>query len=119
MIKWIIGFILILITHYVGSDVHGAENKQQKAVSKPKPVQKPPKVQKGNIAQSDITITESKDSLIKEYHIGGILRAIKVTPKNGASPYYLIDREGTGEFIRLGPDMGAEVQPPQWILFEW
>jgi len=118
-----IGFILAFSSQIFISSVFSttlaSENKQQKLNSTTKPVEQPPKVQKGNIAQSDITITETKDTLVKEYRIGGILRAIKVTPKNGTAAYYLVDREGTGEFVRLGPDMGKEIQPPQWILFEW
>ncbi len=114
MNKWIFSIILVLSVSFASS---AAE--QKSTSSKTKPVQKPPKVQKGNIARSDITISVSKDSLIKEYRIEGLLRAIKVTPQNGAPAYYLVDREGTGEFIRLGPDMGPELQVPQWILFEW
>ncbi len=91
----------------------------EKSSKKLKPVEKPPTVKRGNVPQPDITITESEDKVIKEYHINGELRAIKVIPKNGFPPYYLIDHEGTGKFVKLGPDMGPELQIPQWILFEW
>ena len=84
-----------------------------------KPVQEAPKVQRGYVPRSDITITEGEDRLIKEYRINGQLRAIKVTPTNGFPPYYLIDREGNGQFFKLGPDMGKEVIVPNWIIIEW
>jgi len=87
--------------------------------TKTKPVEKPPKVKPGNVPQPEITITENKDKVIKEYHINGELRAIKVIPKNGFPPYFLVDKDGNGNFVKLGPDMGPEVQIPQWILFEW
>jgi len=90
-----------------------------KGVKKPEPVEKPPKVKPGNVPQPEITITESKDKIFKEYHINGQLRAIKVIPKNGLPPYFLIDHEGSGKFIRMGPDMGSDQQVPRWILFEW
>ncbi len=87
--------------------------------SKTKPVEKPPKVKPGNVPQPEITITESKEKIVKEYRINGTLRAIKVIPKNGFPPYLLIDREGSGQFVKIGPDTGPELQVPQWILFEW
>ncbi|PCJ49062.1 MAG: hypothetical protein COA74_07285 [Gammaproteobacteria bacterium] len=86
---------------------------------KPKPVQDAPKVKPGFVPRAEITIVENKDSVLKEYHIAGQLRAIKVTPKNGMPTYYLIDRKGTGEFIKLGPDMGSQIEVPNWIFFEW
>ena len=89
------------------------------AAEKTKPVQDAPKVKPGYVPRAEITIVENKDSVLKEYHIGGKLRAIKITPKNGMPTYYLIDRKGTGEFIKLGPDMGDQVDVPNWILFEW
>ncbi len=87
--------------------------------STPQPVQKRPKVQQGERPEPVVTITENKESVIKEYRINGVLRAIKVSPKNGFPPYYLIDKNGTGEFMKVGPDVGTEFQVPQWILFEW
>jgi hypothetical protein len=95
------------------------EVKKSKDGNKTKPVQDAPKVKPGYVPRAEITIVENKDSVLKEYHIGGKLRAIKVTPKNGMPTYYLIDREGTGEFVKHGPDMGNQVQVPNWILFEW
>ncbi len=116
-------YIRILFFIAVSIGLFGLANQSQivKAgqATKNKPVEKPPKVKPGNVTQPEITITENKDKVIKEYYIDGNLRAIKVIPKNGFPPYYLIDKEGNGEFVQLGPDMGPEVQVPQWILFEW
>ena len=86
---------------------------------KSQPVQKQPKVQTGYVPRAEITISESKETTFKEYRINGVLRAIKVTPKNGLPPYYLIDEKGDGQFVRIGPDTGPELKVPQWILFEW
>ena len=116
MKKWNLSLIVVLIT----SVNMAAEQKEaNKETRKTQPVQEAPKVSKGYVPQSEITITESKDSLIKEYRIEGQIRAIKVTPKNGFPAYYLVDESGTGEFIKFGPDMGPEMKVPQWILFEW
>ncbi len=84
-----------------------------------RPVQKRPEVQQGERPVAVITIRETKEATMKEYRINGVLRAIKVSPKNGFPAYYLIDREGSGEFEKLGPDVGGNFVVPQWILFEW
>jgi hypothetical protein len=41
---------------------------------------------------------------------------VRVTPKIG-KPYYLIDNEGRGEFLRS--DLQPTVSPPMWILKEF
>ena len=106
-------FIFVLSCLSLG--LLAAEDKSKKT----KPVQEAPKVQKGYVPKAEITIIEGKDSLVKEYRINGQLRAIKVTPQNGFPPYYLIDKEGTGQFVRMGPDMGEDTIVPNWILLEW
>lgn len=113
--------ILSIILLSMASLCFAAEQKNtnEKQSGKPQPVEKAPKVKPGNVPQPEIVITESKDRIIKEYRIDGKLRAIKVTPKNGFPAYYLIDHEGSGKFVKMGPDMGPELQVPQWILFEW
>ena len=108
----------IIIALLLPFAVHAGEQKAAEKKSK-KPVQEAPKVQRGYVPKADITITEGKDRLIKEYRINGELRAIKVTPTNGFPPYYLIDRDGTGNFFKVGPDMGEEIVIPNWILIEW
>jgi hypothetical protein len=82
-------------------------------------LEKRPKVQQGEIPEPVVTIRETKQTTVKEYRVNGILRAIKFTPKNGLPAYYLVDREGSGEFVRMGPDVGKEVSNPQWIFFTW
>ncbi|RMH45182.1 MAG: DUF2782 domain-containing protein [Gammaproteobacteria bacterium] len=84
-----------------------------------KPVEPRPKVQQGEVPKPVVTIRQTKEATITEYRINGVLRAIKYVPKNGGKPYYLIDREGNGEFVRFGPDMGPQVQVPQWIVLTW
>ena len=112
MRSWII-FLLVMGILPAGLLFAGEQS------DKKKPVQEAPKVQKGYVPRAEITIVEGVDTLVKEYRINGQLRAIKVTPKNGFPPYYLIDREGTGQFIKMGPDMGEDVIVPNWILIEW
>ena len=54
---------------------------------------------------------------VVEYRANGKLYMLKVTPKGGR-PYYLIDRIGDGQFVRQG-DLGANFQPPMWVLIEF
>ena len=105
----------------MGTQLHAEEAAKNPKIKgeKAAPVQGKPKVQQGYVPRAEITITEGKDTTFKEYRINGEIRAIKVTPKNGFPPYYLIDQNGDGQFVRIGPDMGPELKVPQWILFEW
>ena len=117
MNKLILGIIVIAMSGLsLATEQNTTKSKDEK---KPKPVQAAPKVKPGYVPRAEITIIENKDSVLKEYHIDGKLRAIKVTPKNGMPTYYLIDRKGSGEFIKLGPDMGDQIEVPNWIFFEW
>ena len=113
----ILAIILLLFTTYSISAAEKAA--QPKRSEKSTPVEDAPKVKPGYVPRPEITITEGSDKMVKEYHINGELRAIKVTPKNGFPAYYLIDHEGSGKFVKIGPDMGPEQIIPQWILFEW
>ncbi|WP_035060431.1 DUF2782 domain-containing protein [Andreprevotia chitinilytica] len=66
---------------------------------------------------AEVRIIEKKDATVAEYRMHGKLYMMKVTPKVGP-PYYLVDREGKGQFTRR--EMGQPlISPPQWVLFEW
>ncbi len=87
--------------------------------SKPKSVEGRPKVEQGYVPEPIVSIRETKTQTIQEYRINGVLRAVKITPKNGMPSYYLVDEQASGVFSRFGPDMGRDVTPPRWILFSW
>lgn len=71
-----------------------------------------------NELEPEVTIVKKKDMVVEEYRINGKLYKIKVTPKVG-KPYFMIDTRGDGEFSRQdGPD-GANLRPPQWVIFEF
>ena len=110
--------ILLLLSVSVGT-VWAEEKEADQKKGKTKPVQEAPKVERGYVPRAEISIIEGENRLVKEYRINGELRAIKVTPTNGFPPYYLIDRNGDGQFQRLGPDMAEDVVVPNWILIEW
>jgi hypothetical protein len=67
----------------------------------------------GALPEPEVTITTKGETLHEEYRLGGRLYMIKVIPANGR-PYYLIDNEGRGEFVRS--DFQSSVAPPMWVI---
>jgi len=67
----------------------------------------------GALPEPEVTITTKGKTLHEEYRIGGQLYMIKVIPSNGR-PYYLIDNEGKGQFVRS--DFQPSISPPQWVI---
>ena len=64
-----------------------------------------------------VTIRKENGATHEEYRIHGKLYMVKVTPAQGPT-YYLIDREGQGNFVRQSevlPNMAV----PQWVLLTW
>jgi len=65
--------------------------------------------------EPEVTIIQKPNMTITEYRSGGRVYMIKVDPDVGP-PYYLVDRNGDGEWDdELGPDISV----PQWTIFEW
>ena len=67
----------------------------------------------GALPEPEVTITTKAETLHEEYRLGGRLYMIKVIPKNGR-PYYLIDNEGRGDFVRS--DFQPSISPPMWVI---
>ena len=63
--------------------------------------------------EPEITITTEGETRHEEYRVRGQLYMIKVIPARG-KPYYLIDREGRGEFTRS--PSAPEVMVPMWVI---
>jgi Protein of unknown function (DUF2782) len=61
----------------------------------------------------EVTITTKGTEIRKEYRLNGRLYMIKVIPKHG-KPYYLVDRQGTGEFKRS--ELESDVSIPMWVI---
>lgn len=66
---------------------------------------------------TDITIIQKKDAVIKEVRVNGKLRYAKITPKNG-KPYYMYDSDGDGVLDATETDT-RKANVNQWILLEW
>ena len=64
--------------------------------------------------EPQVTITKESGQTIEEYRVGGRLYMIKITPKHG-KPYYLVDDQGDGKFVRQDSlDTGFRV--PLWVI---
>ena len=68
--------------------------------------------------EPQITIIRNETESIEEARVNGELRYLKVTPRNGGRPYYLIPSGNGQTFIRRDNlDFGLRV--PMWLLFSW
>lgn len=65
------------------------------------------------IPEPEIVITTHGEDRHEEYRVGGRTYMIKVIPKRGA-PYYLVDQEGQGQFVRS--DLLPDIRPPMWVI---
>lgn len=65
------------------------------------------------LPEPEVTITTQGEARHEEYRIGGRLYMVKVIPKKGP-PYYLIDPNGSGVFVRS--DLAPDVSPPMWVI---
>jgi len=62
--------------------------------------------------EPDITIRQEEERIIREYRVNGELYAIEIRPATGPS-YYLVDRDGDGNFER---QEGDRIAVPEWVL---
>ena len=65
------------------------------------------------IPEPDVHITTRSGERREEYRLGGRLYMVKVIPKKG-QPYYLVDKEGRGEFVK--DDLHQTISPPTWVI---
>lgn len=67
--------------------------------------------------EPQVTIVQAERETREEFRIKGRLYMVKVTPAVG-KPYYLVDRQGDGQFIE-SDTIGPVTKPPMWILMSW
>ncbi|PIE41358.1 MAG: hypothetical protein CSA49_03870 [Gammaproteobacteria bacterium] len=75
-----------------------------------------PPAEDSSIAEApEVTIIEDGKKRMEIHQINGRVYGIKVIPKKG-KPYFLVDQEGTGDFIRNNID---RMEVPEWVLISW
>lgn len=79
----------------------------------PPPAAKAAETEADALPEPEVHITTQGSDRREEYRMGGRLYMIKVIPKKGR-PYYLVDKEGKGEFVK--DDLRQGVSPPTWVI---
>ena len=82
----------------------------------PEPPPPPPGLELDPALEPQVTILKRGTDTVEEFRIGGKLYMVKVTPAHGV-PYYMIDRQGDGKFVR--DDTQTQVRPPMWVIFSF
>ncbi len=68
--------------------------------------------------EPEVTIRTEGDTKFEEHRLNGRLVMVKVTPKHGI-PYYLLDRDGDGQFETRLTDLENDVAVPMWLIKKW
>lgn len=71
--------------------------------------------EEGRVPEPDVTVRHEEGHTLYEYRANGLLYLIKVVPQNGR-PYYLIDPDGMGNYIRVDK---SDLLIPSWIVHSW
>jgi hypothetical protein len=71
----------------------------------------------GEVIEPEVKIIKQEEGTIYEYRINGQLYMVKIQPIKGPA-YYLVDRDGDGEFDSRSNDP-TSIAVPQWILMRW
>jgi hypothetical protein len=74
----------------------------------------PPPPPLPDIAEPAVRIPVQKDDVVEEVRDAGRVVALKITPKGGGKPYYLIDKSGQGNWMRRDSLEGVTV--PMWPI---
>ena len=82
----------------------------------PEPPPPPPGHELDPALEPQVTILKRGTDTVEEFRIGGKLYMIKVTPPHGV-PYYMVDRQGDGKFVR--DDTQSQIRPPMWVIFSF
>jgi hypothetical protein len=90
---------------------------QPEAVPEPPEMPLPDVIVDGEVIEPDVKIIKREEGTIYEYRINGQLYMVKVQPVKGPA-YYMVDRDGDGEFDSRSTDP-TSISVPQWILLRW
>lgn len=113
--------VIVLLALSVHHAQAADKNNRDKLAEPPEPVKhyKAPQpaaavdTDAGALPEPEVTITTKGADRHEQYRIAGRLYMIKVIPKKGR-PYYLIDKEGRGEFVK--DEFQPAVSPPMWVI---
>ena len=79
------------------------------------PIPEPPPPPEPGVEQPEVRIPVPSGDKVEEIREGGRVVMLKVTPKAGGKPYYLVDTTGAGNWMRRDAlDDGVRV--PMWPI---
>jgi hypothetical protein len=87
------------------------------AVPEPPDLPLPDVIVDGEVIEPEVTIIKREEGTIYEYRVNGQLYMVKVQPVKGPA-YYMVDRDGDGEFDSRSSDP-TDISVPQWMLLRW
>jgi hypothetical protein len=81
------------------------------------PAPAPPPFAGDPALEPQVTIIKRDNDTVEEVRIGGELRFVRVTPRNGR-PYFLVPDPNGGQFIRRN-SLDTSVKVPMWMILSW
>ena len=102
---------LVLLLAFVACN---AVAQRKPPVMEPIP-ERPPPPEPG-VEQPEVRIQPQEGDKIEEIREGGRVVMLKVTPKSGGKPYYLVDTTGNGQWQRRD-SLDDGVRVPMWPLW--
>jgi len=79
----------------------------------------PERVESGEPLEPDVRIIRRERDVIEEYRIHGRLYMIKVIPRAGTPPYYLVDSDGDGSLETSFSELAPGILVPAWVILSW
>ncbi len=112
-------FVLILGLHsgalLAVDDAPPTAKASANAPQEPAPLAEP----QTDIPEPDVNIREEPTQTIEEFRSQGRPYMIRVTPRGGLPPYYMVDNDGDGTLETRVNSPSNPPAPPRWVLFRW
>ena len=72
-----------------------------------------------DIPEPEVNIREEPTQTIEEFRSQGRPYMIRVTPRGGLPPYYMVDNDGDGTLETRVNSPSNPPSTPRWVLFRW
>ena len=72
-----------------------------------------------DIPEPEVNIREEPTQTIEEFRSQGRSYMVRVTPRGGLPPYYMVDNDGDGTLETRVNSPSNPPSTPRWVLFRW
>ncbi|MEW5839022.1 MAG: DUF2782 domain-containing protein [Pseudomonadota bacterium] len=72
-----------------------------------------------DIPEPEVNIREEPQQTVEEFRSRGRPYMIRVTPRGGLPPYYMVDNDGDGTLETRINSPSNPPATPRWVLFRW